>query len=356
MEFFRSEQWLFFLQELRLKGRHLHLECSWPAWQMQACGWLGVYRWFGPKEFEGWGWSDSEIVRGYLDLSQACLTTAFILTQRSAAMKRIASTTNASAKERWLPGLVTGEHFATIGISHLTTSQQATNEPSLVATPRDGGYSLSGFTPWVTGAAHAQVLVIGATTADGQQCMFAVPTDLPGVVCGCGKELVALSASCTDRVEFHDVQVSQADLLDGPGHDLMAVGKGGSTGGLQTSTLAVGLATEAVGFLSELAMTKSDLKSVAEKLRKDVESLRLKIFQAANGSPDCSLQEIRQRANSLVLRVTQAALTVAKGTGFTEGHPVGIWARQALFFLVWSCPQNVASANLCELAGLDSLS
>jgi hypothetical protein len=28
-------------------------------------------------------------------------------------------------------------------------------------------------------------------------------------------------------------------------------------------------------------------------------------------------------------------------------------AREALFFLVWSCPQPVMQANLCELAGLE---
>jgi len=28
--------------------------------------------------------------------------------------------------------------------------------------------------------------------------------------------------------------------------------------------------------------------------------------------------------------------------------------RESLFFLVWSCPQTVATATLCELAGLDA--
>jgi hypothetical protein len=53
------------------------------------------------------------------------------------------------------------------------------------------------------------------------------------------------------------------------------------------------------------------------------------------------------------LRATQAALAAAKGTGFVVGHPAGRWCREALFFLVWSCPRPVAAANLCELAGLE---
>jgi hypothetical protein len=53
-----------------------------------------------------------------------------------------------------------------------------------------------------------------------------------------------------------------------------------------------------------------------------------------------------------VLRATQAALVAAKGAGYVAGHPAGRWCREAMFFLVWSCPQPVLAANLCELAGL----
>ena len=62
--------------------------------------------------------------------------------------------------------------------------------------------------------------------------------------------------------------------------------------------------------------------------------------------------ELRRRANSLALRASQAALAAAKGAGYVVGHPAGRWCREALFFLVWSCPAPVVQANLCELAGI----
>ena len=55
-------------------------------------------------------------------------------------------------------------------------------------------------------------------------------------------------------------------------------------------------------------------------------------------------------ANQLALGATQSALTASKGAGFLRGHPAGRWARQALFFLVWSCPWPAASATLDRLA------
>ena len=76
------------------------------------------------------------------------------------------------------------------------------------------------------------------------------------------------------------------------------------------------------------------------------------LLHVVRGEATCTKESIRQRANSLVLRATQAALSAAKGSGYVVGHPAGRWCREALFFLVWSCPQPVAAANLCELAGI----
>ena len=55
-------------------------------------------------------------------------------------------------------------------------------------------------------------------------------------------------------------------------------------------------------------------------------------------------------AHSLVTRATQAYLTARKGTGFLRTEPAQRWARQALFFLVWSCPRPAAEATLALLA------
>jgi hypothetical protein len=97
---------------------------------------------------------------------------------------------------------------------------------------------------------------------------------------------------------------------------------------------------------------RSELASAAAELRREHDKLEADLLAMAGGVAACSTEELRARANSLVLRSTQAALAAAKGTGYVVGHPAGRWCREALFFLVWSCPQPVMAANLCELAGL----
>jgi len=330
----------------------LHKPGAWPAEQLKLCGDAGVFRWFLPQQWGGYAWDEPAIIQGYLKLSAACLTTTFIITQRMGACQRVAGSKNQAAQQRWLPGLITGEQFATVGISHLTTSHRHLREPVLKATEAAGGYTLNGFSPWVTGAPSADMIVTGATLPGGRELLLALPADSPGVQTPPPPQLVGLSASQTGKVECHNVFAPADCVLAGPIENVMQQGVGGKTGGLQTSTLAIGLAAAALSFLEEEATRREDLQPPAAALRHECTALQNDLLQLAHGNQPCNPQDLRTRANSLVLRSAQAALTAAKGAGYVEGHPAGRWCREALFFLVWSCPQPVLAANLCELAGI----
>lgn len=329
-------------------------EKVWPKASIEACAQAGVFRWFIPQKFGGWEWDELQILEGYLALSSSCLTTAFILTQWHAACRRILASSNEELCRLLATKLASGELFATVGISHLTTSRQHLAKPMLAATRIRDGYQLTGNSPWVTGAAAADILVVGASLQDGSQILAAVPAERAGVERHSEFQLLALTASCTGTVGMSAVQISQGEVLAGPVENvLQTAAGGGGAGGLQTSVLAVGLARSAVDYMLEQAHTRPSLQPVADKLHSEVDHLHSILKQLVEGRETCNASQIRRQANSLVLRATQAALQTAKGAGFVEGHPTGRWAREALFFLVWSCPQAVMDANLCDFAGLE---
>lgn len=315
---------------------------------LEWCGRAGVFRWFLPESFGGWGWSDRDILRGYLKLSQACLATTFVITQRVAATKRLVACDNPVLQARLLPKLVHAEPMLSVGISHLTTSGQHLGQPLLRATPDDSGWLLDGLSPWVTAAVGCDYLVVGATVDDGRQVLVVVETAAEGVQVEPPLPMMALHASQTGAVRFQQVRVPADQVLAGPLPNVLQALAVGATGGLQTSALAIGLANAAIDSIEQQALLRSELVGHAVELRRQSSALTGRMLRADAGAVDAN--ELRAAANGLVLRATQAALLVAKGTGFVHGHPVERWCREALFFLVWSCPQVVQQAQLCQLS------
>jgi alkylation response protein AidB-like acyl-CoA dehydrogenase len=343
--------------ELAERAIEMDRSGQWPAEQLRLCGEYGVYEWFVDPPWGGHGWTEEQLIRGYLALSAACVTTAFVLTQRTGACRRIEGCENETLKRRLLTPLATGQLFATVGISHLTTSRRHLGRPVLTAEATPTGFRLNGMSPWVTGGQAADVITIAATLVENgevtdRQLLMAVPTNTPGLSVADPLPLIALSASSTGPVLLNNAEVSNEWLIAGPAPNVMSSGVGGVTGSYETSTLAAGLGRASLDFLATEATKRPDLLEPLTALRAEHEELVKDLLEIARGKSSCTKESIRQRANSLVLRASQAALAAAKGTGYVLGHPAGRWCREAMFFLVWSCPQPVSAAHLCELAGI----
>jgi len=269
----------------------------------------------------GTGLTDSAITAALVAIAERCLTTALALTQWAAAVRIIAGGPR-SAKKELLPPLACGTALTTVGISQLTTSRRHLGRPALTASQADGSWRLDGLCPWVTGADSTQTIVTGATTDDGGQMFFVVPTDAAGLTIDSPLGMLALTGSRTSVVRFAGVR---------PAHALSPQASGSvRTGGLAETR--AGLGSVAADFAAEIAAVESRLMTAA-----------------ATGIEPADRDRLRADANGLVVRAAQAALTASKGAGFVTGHPVERLVRESLFFLVWSCPQAVTEAFLCDL-------
>jgi hypothetical protein len=127
---------------------------------------------------------------------------------------------------------------------------------------------------------------------------------------------------------------------------VLQIGRGGP-GGLETSCLALGVVQAAIAYLRHETSARPTLMTMLEQLAGRYERTWQELERIATGArPAEAATALRARANLLALHATQAALTAGKGTAFVRPHPAQRWARQALFFLVWSCPWPAASATL----------
>ena len=326
---------------------------GWPAGLWQLLVEAGATRWALPEEFGGQPCPRPLFVERYARLASGSLTAAFILSQYNAAVRRLGSADSREGARRWLQAIGSGQAFATVGISQLTTSRRLGAQALQAVETDPGTYRLRGAMPWVTGACRANVFVTGALLGDGRQMLIALPANRSGVTVQPAFELAALQASCTAEVTLDDVTVIDADLLAIPSLELSAQPGAVGTAGLETSALALGQARAALAALVSMAEDRIELNDPVDVLCETWAQTWSALIACARGDEgSVSPAQVRAQANALVLRTTQAYLTARRGSGFLRSEPAQRWARQALFFLVWSCPTPVAQAAIRDLAGL----
>lgn len=342
------------LRWLREHSGALETDDAWVGQQFAQLARCDVTGWVVPVEFGGQGWDTAAVTAGYEQLACACLTTTFVLTQQNGACQRILLSPDVELKQELLEPIGRGEQFATVGISHLTTSRQHLSQPALQVEQVGGELVFDGVAPWVTGASHADWIVAGGTCADGRQVLAAVSTSLPGVTIEPPAQLMALQASQTGAVRFEGVRVNDRYVLSGPVEQVLRQGSHGGAGSLTTSALAIGAARRSIEALGEEAARRAALVEIHQSLERERTEIAAQIL-APNTEACCArwtAEEVRQRANSVVLRAAQACLAATKGRGFIRGHLAERLVREAMFFLVWSCPQPVVHGALREFACL----
>jgi hypothetical protein len=126
---------------------------------------------------------------------------------------------------------------------------------------------------------------------------------------------------------------------------------------LTTSALALGHALHCVDRIAAEAQLRPALEEIVMAFGGDLDQLRKDLLAASRGEagPEHTADSLRTRATTQALATSQAYLTASKGAGFVAGHPAERLAREAMFFLVWSCPQAVSSRLLREFSQCDLL-
>lgn len=274
-----------------------------------------------------------------------CLTTALALSQWAAAVQ-IMTAADLPVRQRLLSGFASGQRFATIGISQLTTSRRHASRPPMVAT-RGDSWVLNGLCPWVTGADTVDIIVTGAVIDEVTAGYFVVERSTAGIDVDPPMRLVALSGSRTSPVRFRDVQPMAMISAEAAGAP--------RAGGLATTAVAVGAALGSVDYLHRVAAESSgtDLDELADTLNAQCSAITERLADPAALVFD-DHEELRARANELVTRASTAGLLAAKGSGFIEGHPAGRAVSEAQFFTVWSSPPGVTQRVMRYLAGESS--
>ena len=335
------------LSRIRDRATEHDRTATWPADDLADLAAAGVLTGSVPAAFGGAGGDPLDVTLLHERVAAASLATALVLSQRDSAAALIADSENAELKRDLLPRLAANEIFTTIGIAQLTTSRQGRG-PAVRAAPDGDGFTLDGTIPWSTGAGEADYIVTGAALPDGRQILATVPVELAGVDPRPPMPLVAMASSRTAAVDLAGVTIGPRYLLAGPAEGVLA-GRAKPVP-LNQSYLATG---HVRGALELIATHDSDAgREALASLAAQLETVRSRLlsFEEDAERPQAG-PELRAAAADLALRAANAAVALFKGGALLADHPAQRLAREAMFLLVWSCPNSVIDQTVRRVAG-----
>jgi len=134
--------------------------------------------------------------------------------QSSLVMHPIHAYGTEAQREKYLPGLASGE---LVGCFGLTEPDHGSDPGSMVTRARavEGGFRLSGSKSWITNAPIADIAVVWAKTDDGVIRGFILERGAQGLSFPKIEGKFALRASATGQIAMDDVFVPETNLLPG---------------------------------------------------------------------------------------------------------------------------------------------
>lgn len=324
---------------------------AWPADALRAFHDAGGDRWAVPEAYGGDGLTPVEQIRVYMALGRGDVSTALIVTQRDGAVDLIAGGDNEALKKELLPRYARGEGWTTVGIAQLTTSRQG-GEPAMRVSLDGSDVVFDGLMPWATGADHADTIVTGGVLDGGEQVLACVRTDTPGLTVEEPVSLMALTSSRTSAVRCEQVRVATDRLIRGPRPEVLS--RRSPVKNWVTSSVGLGLATAMIDEIEQRRdRTPSPLVDLGRRLAGHVEQLRETLLANVDRDDEIEKDEVhvmRVRVNDLLVRLSGVMMLVVKGSGYLAGHRAQRLAREALFFCVWSAPDNIRLGTAERLA------
>lgn len=308
--------------------------------------WMALKR---PLEYGGPHASDTDFRRYQEEVARTSGTFAFLQTQHQSAVSMLSKSTNQALKKAYLPHMGNGDKFVGIGFSQLRRK----GPPLVNATPVEGGFTLSGHVPWVTGYSFYPEFLVGATMEDGSALFAIIPLkNQLGIEVSSPMELAAMGAAQTVTVELKNlfVPTTQVVYIREPGwiqnNDQINIALQGQ--------FAVGCSLAALDIIKDAADRKNleFLQVAHESLSNELEQLREQLLKAqADVSGQSTTERLRLRAWVIELmgRCAHAAVTASSGAANYLDHPAQRVFRESLVFTVSAQTTDIMDATMTRL-------
>lgn len=335
----------------------LHIKPHVRAWDDQqqfpkavfkAMGDLGLMGMLIPEAYGGAGLGYREYVTAIIELAKTDPSVALSMAaHNSLCTNHIYMFGNESQKQKYLPGLATGNLVGAWGLTEPNTGSDAGNMQTVAV--RDGNdWIINGSKNFITNGKSADVLVVMTRTGEpGDKhgaTAFVIDSDTPGFSPGRKEDKLGMRASETVELLFQDCRIPDSQRLGETGDGFIQSLKVLDGGRISIAALGVGTAWGA--YEAALAYSKErrqfgkaicDFQAIAFKLADmytDVQASSLLTFHAASlkdaGEKVTLASSVaKYHSSETAVRVANEAVQIFGGYGFVKDYPAEKFYRDS---------------------------
>lgn len=339
--------------------------------QLQGLADLGLLGANLPETDGGPGISAPALLRAVAIIAGACGSTVSALTAHFLATDSILLGGTDAQRAHWLPRAATGEILGAFGLTEPTAGSDPADMKTR-ARRSDTGWHLTGSKCFISNGGEADFVVVFALTDPeaGHRGMsaFIVPTNTPGFVAGKPERTMGLRGGHVFTLGL-DCHLPEGALLGAEGQGFKTAMKVLDNGRIEVAAMCLGLAGAALKAATAYAKdrviggeplaNRQGIRWQLADMATDYQAALLVAQEAARqreaahrGGPRFSLAASQAKlvCSEMAHRVTDAALQIHGGYGFTRDLPLERYARDVRIMRIYEgsseIQRNIIAAYL----------
>jgi alkylation response protein AidB-like acyl-CoA dehydrogenase len=324
--------------------------------QLAALGLMGMNL---PECWGGPGVSPTAMLLALVEISRACAATSSMMGAHFLGTDAVLIGGNDEQRAHWLPRAASGEWLAGFA---LTEPRGGSNPADLrTRAARDGDvYRIDGVKHFISNAAEAKFLVVFAKTdtAAGARGVsaFVVDTASPGLRISSHEKLMGIRGAHAFEVAFEGVEVPIANRLGEEGTGFKTAMKVLDNSRLDVAATSLGIAEAALSasvqwarerqIAGEALATRQGIQWMLADMKLRLEAawgLTMQALALRTAGQPFTLQSAMAKlhASEMVAFVTDAALQIHGGYGFTRDMPLERCVRDARILRIYEGSSEV---------------
>ncbi len=314
---------------------------------------MGLFGFALPTEYGGLGLSMRQEAQLVVEMSYAAPAFRSMLgTNNGLAGQILVMAGTEEQKQRWLPGIASGELIASFG---LTEPDAGSDPASMKSTARRDGdeYVLEGTKRWITNAPAADVVMVFARVMNGDTdegiAVFAVPTSLDGIEVGPKDHKMGQAGSLTAEVYLTGVRVGEDARVGGDEGYRIAM-RSVARGRLSVAAICVGMMHRLLDESTEFAVGREQggsrigdhqlIQAMLAESATELYAAESMLTRASAAFDDGTVSRtepsmVKYFASEAVGRVADRAVQIHGGMGYMRGVPVERLYRDARLFRIY---------------------